>query len=58
MAKIKRGAKAKTVRRELLNEMLRLSTNGFGLVAALAWKEYFASDLRGCCYHPGGGSDL
>ncbi len=39
MAKMKKTVRAKTLRKEMLNEMLRLSTNGFGLVAALAWNE-------------------
>lgn len=42
MAKIKKGAKENkevAFRKKLLEEMLRLSTSGFGLVAALAWNE-------------------
>jgi len=40
MVKIKKSEiKAKNIRHEMLNEMLRLSTNAFGLVAALAWNE-------------------
>lgn len=47
MAKIKKGElKAKNIRRELLNEMLRLSTNGFGLVAALAWNELIKETVK------------
>ncbi len=47
MAKIKKGdIKAKNIRQEMLNEMLRLSTNAFGLVAALSWNELIKELVR------------
>lgn len=39
MAKEEANKKSKTLRRELLKQMVTLSTAGFGLVAALAWNE-------------------
>lgn len=35
--KLKRGAK--TLKKKVAGEMLKLATSGFGLVAALAWNE-------------------
>jgi len=47
MAKVKKLKKgAATLRQELLNEMLRLSTNAFGLVAALAWNEFIKETVK------------
>ncbi len=40
MAKEKTKEEKKSIRKELLNKMLDLSTSGFGLVAALAWNEF------------------
>ncbi len=39
MAKKEMTQKEKTFRRELFEQLVTLSTSGFGLVAALAWNE-------------------
>lgn len=47
MAKKEKLTKAeRSFREELFNQMLTLSTSGFGLVAALAWNEAIQSLVR------------
>lgn len=39
MAKETKAEKEEALHKTILNEMLKLATSGFGLVAALAWNE-------------------
>lgn len=46
MAKEKVTQKERSFRRELFNQLVTLSTSGFGLVAALAWNEAIQSFVK------------